>query len=281
MDWLLLLCLKDKKQEYVKLDIHNIKSKIEDVEEEKIIEKEHKVDEKTLQEIKEKLSWEYKYLSSSKVPTKTSVTKLKEEKQKELGLIEILNKEKQYVFSIPKFYIQKEEKVTSARKGSLIHLCFEKIDICKECSKEDIEKLINDLAEKEIILKEEAEAINVNILLKYTQSDLFKELKLAKEVHKEKPFYIEVSADRLDKEFSAEDKILVQGIIDLYYIDKNDKLILVDYKTDYVEKDEEKKLIERYTEQLNIYKEAMEKSLNRKVDKVLIYSTYLGEIELK
>ena len=33
-----------------------------------------------------------------------------------------------------------------------------------------------------------------------------------------------------------EEKILVQGIIDLYYINQQDELILVDFKTDYVEK---------------------------------------------
>ena len=61
---------------------------------------------------------------------------------------------------------------------------------------------------------------------------------------------------------------------------KNDELILVDYKTDYVEKSEEQKLIEKYQEQLSLYKEALEKTLNKKVDKVMIYSTWIGKIEL-
>ena len=57
-------------------------------------------------------------------------------------------------------------------------------------------------------------------------------------------------------------------------------IILVDYKTDYVEKGEEQKLTDKYQKQLMLYKEALEKALNRKVDKTIIYSTYLGEIEL-
>ena len=61
----------------------------------------------------------------------------------------------------------------------------------------------------------------------------------------------------------------------MYYINKNDELVLVDYKTDYVQKDEEQKLIDKYKEQLNLYKEALENSLGRKVNKVLIYSTLL------
>ena len=69
--------------------------------------------------------------------------------------------------------------------------------------------------------------------------------------------------------------ILVQGIIDLYYIDKNDNLILVDYKTDYVEKEQE--LIEKYRKQLEIYQEALEEALEKKVYKKYIYSVYLGK----
>ena len=61
-----------------------------------------------------------------------------------------------------------------------------------------------------------------------------------------------------------DENILVQGIIDLYYIDKNGKLVLVDYKTDYVEAGKENELVEKYKEQLYLYKDALEKALNRK-----------------
>ena len=49
------------------------------------------------------------------------------------------------------------------------------------------------------------------------------------------------------------ENILVQGIIDLYYINQNDELILVDYKTDYTQ-DEGKDLVDKYKVQLEIYK---------------------------
>ena len=69
--------------------------------------------------------------------------------------------------------------------------------------------------------------------------------------------------------------VLVQGVIDLYYINKNDELILVDYKTDKNINDEILK--ERYQNQLLMYKTALEKSLKRKVDKTYIYSTELNK----
>ena len=74
-----------------------------------------------------------------------------------------------------------------------------------------------------------------------------------------------------------DENILVQGIIDLYYIDKDGRLVLVDYKTDYVEAGKENELVEKYKEQLYLYRDALEMALNRKVDRMWIYSLYLNE----
>ena len=73
--------------------------------------------------------------------------------------------------------------------------------------------------------------------------------------------------------------ILVQGIIDLYYIDEKDNLVLVDYKTDFVQNENE--LVEKYSKQLEFYQRALEDALGKKVWKKYIYSVYLGkEIEI-
>ena len=73
---------------------------------------------------------------------------------------------------------------------------------------------------------------------------------------------------------------MVQGIIDLYYIDKEGKLVLVDYKTDYVTEENKSELIKKYKKQIELYKRALEGAMQRKVEKIYIYSTYVGEIEM-
>ena len=283
LDWLVLLNLKAPQQEKIKFFVHKVeKSKSEQSEEnhEEVAENK-KIDIKELDNIKKVLSWKYKYNVLAKVPTKTSVSKLKEIKQKEeqdIDLEELLSKEKVHKYETPSFMVKENRTITSSRKGTLIHLCIQKLDETKEYKEQDIKNLINELVNKEIILKEEAEQIPVTGLVKYVQSDLWKELKAAKEIHKEEPFYMLIPANRIDESYPKDEKVLVQGIIDLYYINKNDELVLVDYKTDYVQKGEEQKLIDKYKEQLNLYKEALENSLGRKVNKVLIYSTQLGTV---
>ena len=96
----------------------------------------------------------------------------------------------------------------------------------------------------------------------------------AKEIQREKPFYINIPIERIYKQ-KLEGNILVQGVIDLYFIDENNKLVLLDYKTDYVDSTEN--LIKKYKIQLQIYKEALEEALQRKVNETIIYSTWRNE----
>ena len=162
--------------------------------------------------------------------------------------------------NIKKFILdEKDEKLKANEKGSLIHLVMQKIENCN--IEETIDKLTVTEKEKKFLLE------NKSIIESYIKSDLFKELQEAKEIHKEEAFYMNVKYKHSD--------VLVQGVIDLYYINKNDELILVDYKTDKNINDEILK--ERYQNQLLMYKTALEKSLKRKVDKTYIYSTELNK----
>ena len=233
------------------------------------------------QEITEKLQWKYKYIASSKIPTKTSVTKLKElEDSEEHDIDELIemakNKKEQPVklTSKPKF-MEQTQSLTAAQKGTLMHLCVQKLDERKDYSLEDLHDFVQDLKERNIISEIEAKSVNINILYNYTKSKLWQELKSAKEIHKEEPFYINVPANAIYDEAEPHEKILVQGIIDLYYINQEGKLILVDYKTDYVPNGDVSKLEEKYKVQLDLYKQALENATGKKVDKAMIWALNL------
>ena len=284
LDWITLLILNEPKQNKISIKVHKLAEKTQPVEQtvENKLEK-IKFNEDKIKKIAKILEWEYPYTISSQIPSKTSVSKLKEQAQEKMQeenktLEELIENKIVHNFQEPKFISNKQEKATNARKGTLVHLCIQKLNSKKDYSLQDLQDLIQDLAKRNIILEYEANSIPIVALQNYVKSDLWQELKQAKEIRKEAPFYLYLPANRVNEKYPEQDKILVQGVIDLYFIDKNDKLVLVDYKTDYVQKGEEKQLIEKYKEQLNLYKEALEKALSRKVDKIMIYSTYLGEI---
>lgn len=278
LDWLELIYLKEgvantknlftvniNKKEKTSVKIEN---EVEDISE-KIIEESNKNNnEQEKEKIKEILNWQYKHQSIEGIPTKTSVSKLKEEREQEIQITQE-----------PKFINEEvKTKLTGAQKGTLIHLCLQKMRETEEYNLEKITELIEGLKDKEIITEIEAQNIDKEKLLEYTNSQLWTELKQAKEIHKEHPFYINIKASRIYNQINKEDDedILVQGVIDLFFIDKDDKLILVDYKTDYVQNENE--LVEKYKGQLDLYKEALEQSLDKKVDKMCIYSVYLNKL---
>ena len=273
LDWLELVYLKNENKitdiatlyTYTKTDLEK---ELNNKEQEKLNNIKEKIFENTkdlkdTENIKEILNWKYRYKKSSEIPTKTAVTRLQAEEDKKIELTEI-----------PKF-MEKEKKITPAEKGTLMHLCMQRLNEKQTYTKETIKQMIQSLVLKEIITTTEADAINIDTLYKYTKSALWNDLSKAKEIHKEQPFYINIPAKEIYENIETDENILVQGIIDLYYISEDNKLILIDYKTDYVKKPEE--LINKYKTQLSIYKKALENSLNRRVDETYIFSTNWGQ----
>ena len=317
LDWIILVYINAKESHSLKLEIKDKKEEMnkwnkllnnvpENIQEE--TEFEHQ--ENLYKTIQKELEYKYAFLASTVIPTKISVTKIKEleqekiqsleeitsqqrshtkniekstEKLKETENIKTSSKEEKSEFRKPEFLKEnKDEKLTSAQKGTITHLCLQKLDAKKEYNLEEIQNFITELQNTNILTEKEAKSINPFKILEFTKSQIGQDLKEAKEIYKEKPFYLNISAKEIYEDQNLEENILVQGIIDLYYIDKNDNLILVDYKTDYVPEGKENELINKYNSQLSLYKTALEEALNRKVDKKYIYSIYLGKaLEIK
>lgn len=296
LDWILLVYEYEKEKNkncmllnlYKKKDILNRCKKIqkekvnviEELNKKEITKEEFK----TLEKI---LNYTYPNKLATTIPTKTSVTKLKQVEQEKLdiGIEELIGKQRNLedkiedVIEFPKpqfLKLEEKNKLTGAQKGTLIHLCMQNLDEKVDYNLIKVKELINSLVEKQIITKIEADNINPFKILEFTKSEIWRELKTAKLIEREKPFYLNIPANTIYNE-EIEETILVQGVIDLYYVDKNDELILVDYKTDYIEKNKKYELVNKYKKQLELYQEALEQSFNKKVSKKYIYSTCLGQ----
>ena len=183
-------------------------------------------------------------------------------------------------------FLKDDINLTSTEKGTLVHYILQKLDFSLEYSKSDLEKIINNYVLKNIITETQAKSVDFNRILAFLNSNFYKDIKEAKKIYKEKTFCTKILAKSIfgNTDFSekeADSYILVQGIIDLFYKNKNDEWILVDYKTDYVKPGEENQLVKKYKKQLDIYKKALEDELEEKVIHTYIYSIYLNKcIEL-
>ena len=183
-------------------------------------------------------------------------------------------------FERPKVML--EEKLSGKEKGDIIHSIFKNLDFKKEWQDKELDEYLSNLD----LENEKIEVIDKNVFKRFVKSSMYSRIKEAKEVKKEENFYFTISKNELinflnnesNKDIKDRENILIQGVIDLYFIDKNDNIILIDYKTDSGSKDNLKEmLIKNYSIQLKLYSLVLEKLYGRKVDEIYIYSTKLNE----
>ena len=145
----------------------------------------------------------------------------------------------------------------------------------------NVEAELDRLYEWQFISEAQREAVDVEAIKKFFASDLFKRIKNADLVKREMRFITEESANKfaqIKNEHLEDEKIIIQGAVDLCFIE-NGEIVLLDFKTDRVEKADELK--EAYSEQLSIYAKAVEKIFEKKVKEKVIYSFNLNkEIKL-
>ena len=220
------------------------------------------------EEIHKRFSWEYPDKASRKIPSKITVSDLKkvsvDDMQKILYRIPALVKK-------PAF-LEGEKEFSSSEKGIIIHFFMQNCDLNYVNSKEEINKQISNMEEKELLTSEECKVLNPDKILAFFRSNLGKRMLKSKNVKREVSFVYKTNISNVIEEAQDNSQdIYIQGIIDCYF-EENDKYILLDYKTDFVNEGSEEELLEKYDSQLRIYKEALEKISGKIVGEAYLYS---------
>ncbi|MCL1877265.1 MAG: PD-(D/E)XK nuclease family protein, partial [Defluviitaleaceae bacterium] len=175
----------------------------------------------------------------------------------------------------PPEFIRGAAGVTEAQLGSAMHVIVEHIDFEKHVTQEKIVEFLGELVAKNLLKSDVAEAVDCGKIEELVNSKLGERMRNAAEcdrLFREVPFVLALEASKLYGENGGQEKILVHGIIDCHF-EEEGKIVLVDFKNDFIphgtELDEWAK---KHRTQLEIYKEALEKSSEQAVDEVLLYS---------
>lgn len=183
---------------------------------------------------------------------------------------------------VPRF-AKTDESVSGSVRGSAYHKAMELFDFTRliepdgNTSKTElIQEAFTSFVAKDLILQEEMDLVSVDKVEVFLNSPVAQRVAKAQaegKCYKEQPFVLGISADKLNPDFPESEMVLIQGIIDLFF-EEDGEIVLLDYKTDAVKSGEE--LVKRYKTQMDYYAEAIERILNKKVKEKLLYSFALG-----
>ena len=170
---------------------------------------------------------------------------------------------------IPKFISGEEVKLAANERGSAYHRVMECLDYSVSVNIDGVKADINRMLETGKMNELQVKSVNPWDINTFVQSDTGRRVANAVNcgsVRREQPFVFEYEGQ------------LIQGIIDLYF-EEGGELVLVDYKTDRVMKNEvgEKELVRRYAIQLDYYAKALTQLTGKKVKEKIIYSFALGK----
>lgn len=232
------------------------------------------------QEIQRRLGWEYKYKMSSKLPTKLTVTELKRRFNEDLNDENSTQVFTPGIVKKPGF-LQEEKVLTGAEKGTIMHLIMQHLDLSRVSSEEEIKEQIEKMILDDMLTEKQAKSARIDRLLGFFKSDLGQRMLKSTCIKREVPFFMELKSteiyQNLPKDIYSGETILLQGIIDCCFEEK-EGIILVDYKTDYVNNDNNSSIKEKYRTQLDYYTRALERMTDKKVCGKYIYLFFNGEV---
>ena len=255
--------------------------------------------ERKLMHLRERFAYQYPHPGLQKLYTKTTVSELKiaamaEKDEAAFHTFE----EKEVVPYIPRFR-REQEKVSGAVRGNAFHRTMELLDFTylftesglftgcpnnyeeyrRGLDKNRLQNRLEEFLQRETIslrlTEEYAKAVSLPKILNFLEQELAYRMWRAQEqglLYREQPFVLGIDAKRLDPDLPEGEKVLIQGIIDVFFIEDGE-IVLLDYKTDVI--DSLEALWNRYNVQIQYYEEALTKLMQMPVKERILYSFYL------
>lgn len=259
--------------------------------------------ERKLMHLRERFAYQYPHPGLQKLYTKTTVSELKiaamaEKDEAAFHTFE----EKEVVPYIPGFR-REQEKVSGAVRGNAFHRTMELLDFTylftesglftgcpnnyeeyrRGLDKNRLQNRLEEFLQRETIslrlTEEYAKAVSLPKILNFLEQELAYRMWGAQEqglLYREQPFVLGIDAKRLDPDLPEGEKVLIQGIIDVFFIEDGE-IVLLDYKTDVI--DSLEALWNRYNVQIQYYEEALTKLMQMPVKERILYSFYLEKYE--
>ncbi|MGM9681030.1 MAG: helicase-exonuclease AddAB subunit AddA [Eubacteriales bacterium] len=226
-------------------------------------------------ELKKRLSYVYPHAAEVLIPSKAVVSELHPAYLDEETI------QVRHTFHSKPAFLESEREATGAERGTATHLFMQFCDfenVRKYGTAAELARLLS----QGFLNKENASLVKLNLLPAFFESDLFAQMTESPELHREFRFLVSGSADRFTENRELAEQIrnaslLVQGVIDCFFLLPDGSYKLVDYKTDRIRNKNRPEqaiadLIAEYGNQLYYYRDAIEALSDKKVSQISIYA---------
>ena len=220
------------------------------------------------------LEYEYPHRAETLLPAKLTATQLKgraldEEISENTALPPRLR-----TLCKPRFLAGKEA-LTGAERGTAIHLAMQYLDFSRAEDEAGVRAQIEMMRTQRKLTDEQARAVDVRAIVRFLQSPLAARIRRSESVLREYRF----SLLRPVREFAnvdADDAVLLQGVVDCFF-EEGGELVVVDFKTDRVSRDDLAERAAHYRPQLEAYSMALARVTGKRVKEKLLYFFSAGE----
>lgn len=206
----------------------------------------------------ERLSWRYPHGACAAIPSKLTATQLKgREKDAEVSedAVELRPASPQTALRRPVF--EGERPLTPAQRGTALHMVMQYLDYDRTDSFGDIAGEVTRLVEGRYITPQQGNAVNPADILAFFRSELGGRLRRSGRVEREFKFSLLVPAADYYPEAGPGEEVLLQGVVDCWFVEEDGAVTVVDFKTDRVSGEDVERRARDYRPQLDAYARAL------------------------
>lgn len=150
-----------------------------------------------------------------------------------------------------------ERPLTPAQRGTALHMVMQYLDYGRTGSFAEIADEVTRLVEGEYITPRQGNAVNPADILAFFRSELGARLRRSKRVEREFKFSLLVPAAEYYPQAGAGEEVLLQGVVDCWFMEEDGTATVLDFKTDRVAQDGAEGRALDYRPQLDAYSRAL------------------------
>ncbi|MFV0636153.1 helicase-exonuclease AddAB subunit AddA [Mitsuokella sp. WILCCON 0060] len=231
--------------------------------------------------VEKRLNWHYEGEELTGITAKMTVSEIKQRfaeeiREEEPASVPLVKTEENLVWRRPQF-LQQKGRLSPSERGTLMHSIMQNLNLHGDLSPDGLRAQVSYMEAKGLIAAGHESAVNYRSIERFCASPLGKRLRGAKSIWRELPFSRMIPVGEVSRAYAeSHEEIFIQGVIDVLFEEHDGSLVLLDYKTDRDTTPD--KVRRHYAKQIELYREAVESVLKRKVKESILFMLQDGTI---